>query len=172
MKHLKLQPSPLDPDAFKPFGDVIEAKAPKGYSINQGTATRFDDLAKIDVSTLGGRPLVNIFRGQPRKYPLEIKSLERHPLGSQTFIPLDKNPYLVVVALAKTTPKPDDLCAFLAAGDQGVNYRKGVWHHPLLTIKKPTDFLVIDRAGAGNNLDEIKISTNSLMITIEHTDIA
>src|ERR1700751_2041760 len=91
---------PLTPEAFAPFGDVIELAGAKQIPINLGTTIRFHDLAKVDVTDEGGRTLVNLFRGQPRALPFEVKMLERHPLGSQAFVPLNDKPYLVVVAPA------------------------------------------------------------------------
>lgn len=145
---------PLTAEAFAPFGDIIHADAAKAVGINYGATTRFDDLA--DVSVEGGRAIVSIFRSTPLPQPLQLTILERHPLGSQAFVPLNGRPYLVVVA------PPGDLDparaqAFLARPDQGVNYAPGVWHHFLLALEETSDFLVIDRAGPGNNLDEVTL---------------
>jgi len=148
----KLVVEPLTRAAFAPFGDVIEATgARRAYPINQGTTQRFHDLAEIDVDTNDGRPLISIFRAQPRTLPFEIRMLERHPLGSQAFVPLDPRlRYLVVVSeAADAMPR-----AFLATNGQGVNYRRGCWHHPLLALDQISDFLVIDRGGPGENCDE------------------
>ncbi len=150
-----LHPVPLTRRAFAAFGDVIEARGGESYPINEGTTERFHDLAEVDVLQADGRPLINIFRGQPRAFPCQITMMERHPLASQAFIPLDKRPYLVVVAATPSRPGVDDLHAFIAGGDQGVNYHRGIWHHPLLTLDQVSDFLVIDRGGAGENLEEI-----------------
>jgi len=111
----------------------------------------------VDTSLQGGRTLINLFRGQPRPLPFEIKMMERHPLGSQAFIPLTKLPYLIVVA-EKGELHPDHLRAFITQGWQGVNYARDVWHHPLLAIGETSDFIVIDRGGDGNNLVEQDLS--------------
>lgn len=143
----------LTRDAFAPFGDVIELEGARHYPINGGTIMRFHDLAHVDVSDLGGRTLINVFRGEPRTLPFEIAMLERHPLGSQAFVPVTAQPYLVVVA----PPGPLDpaaVRAFVARADQGVNYAKGVWHHPLIALNEVCDFIVVDRGGNGSNLDE------------------
>ncbi|HSG94963.1 MAG TPA: ureidoglycolate lyase, partial [Afifellaceae bacterium] len=87
---------PLSKAAFAGFGDVIETKDARQRLVNDGTATRFDDLAAIDVADQGGRPLISIFRGQPFAFPVEIAMMERHPLGSQAFFPLHDRPFLVV----------------------------------------------------------------------------
>jgi len=152
MVHM-LVPTALTAEAFAPFGDVIETKGAEILSINEGTTQRFHDLAGVETGD-GGHTLISIFRGQPRTLPLAIKMMENHPLGSQAFVPMTPTSYLVVVAPAGPAPGPDDLVAFSAAGDQGVNYRTGVWHHPLLVLKADHDFIVIDRGGDGNNLEE------------------
>ncbi len=151
---MQLHAQPLTKAAFAPFGDVIEAAGAETLSINEGTTKRFHDLARVDVAAADGHPLINIFRGQPRPRPIAIRMMERHPLGSQAFMPIDRRPYLVVVAAAAAVISPADLTAFTAAGDQGVNYHRGTWHHPLLALEPDSDFLVVDRGGTGDNLDE------------------
>ncbi|ACR28470.1 ureidoglycolate lyase [Burkholderia glumae] len=149
--------------AFAPFGDVIETAGATRIPINLGTTTRFHDLARIDVADGGGRPLVNLFRGEPRALPFEVTMLERHPLGSQAFLPLDARPYLVVVAPAGELD-PARIRAFVTHGWQGVNYAKGVWHHPLIALGQTSDFIVVDRGGEGVNLDETALD-ESLWLT-------
>lgn len=163
MKTLAIEP--LTRDAFAPFGDVIETDGARKIPINLGTTMRFHDLAKIDVADAGGRPLVNLFRGQPRTLPFEVTMLERHPLGSQAFVPLDDKPYLVVVAPAGELDV-SKIRAFVTSGWQGVNYAKGVWHHPLIALRDVSDFIVVDRGGDGHNLDEQDLP-ESLWLTEE-----
>ncbi len=156
---------PLTAEAFAPFGDVIDvANAKRALPINHGHTTRYDDIAGIDVHDEGGDVCVSIFRSTPMN-PVIIRLMERHPLGSQAFIPLGRRPYLVVVA-----PSGDfdaaKIKVFHASGAQGVNYAKGVWHHFLLALEETSDFLVIDRAGPGDNLDEIVLPENQ-QFTIE-----
>ncbi|KKB62205.1 ureidoglycolate hydrolase [Robbsia andropogonis] len=151
MKTLAVEP--LTRDVFAPFGDVIALEGARQIPINLGTTIRFHDLAKVDVEEAGGRTAINLFRGQPRTLPFEIKMMERHPLGSQAFIPLTKARYLVVVAPAGPLD-PSRIRAFASSGWQGVNYAKGVWHHPLLALPGTTDFIVVDRVGDGLNLNE------------------
>ncbi|AJY41060.1 ureidoglycolate lyase [Burkholderia humptydooensis] len=163
MKTLAIEP--LTRAAFAPFGDVIETAGAKQIPINLGTTMRFHDLAKIDVADEGGRPLVNLFRGQPRALPFEVTMLERHPLGSQAFIPLTDRPYIVVVAPAGDLD-PSKIRAFVTSGWQGVNYAKGVWHHPLIAFGEVSDFIVVDRGGDGLNLNEQDLQ-ESLWLTEE-----
>ena len=149
-----LSPEPLTLEAFQPFGDVIEmAGAAHHFTINQGFAERFNDLAYVDVADQTGMTNVSLFLGQPRPLPVEIRLMERHPLGSQAFIPLQDRPWLVLVA-----GDVQDLAsyrAFTATGRQGVNYARNVWHHPLLVLDADSRFLVVDRKGPGNNLEEV-----------------
>ncbi|MFC0403204.1 ureidoglycolate lyase [Paraburkholderia rhizosphaerae] len=168
MKTLRIEP--LTRDAFAPFGDVIELEGAKQIPINLGTTIRYHDLAKVDVSDGGGRTLVNLFRGQPRVLPFEVKMLERHPLGSQAFIPFDERRYLVVVAPAGELD-PHAVRAFVTCGWQGVNYAKGVWHHPLIALGEVSDFIVVDRGGDGLNLNEQDLP-DSLWLTDEALSVA
>ena len=144
---------PLTKEAFAPFGDVIETDGAAHFAINGGTTTRFHDLAHVDVATEGGRPLISIFRGQAFAFPVEIRMMERHPLGSQAFVPLQPVPFLIVVAPDRDG-QPGEPQAFLAAPGQGVNYARNVWHHPLVSISQTSDFVVVDRGGEQPNLEE------------------
>lgn len=145
---------PLTRKAFAPFGDVIETDGAEHFPINEGTTERFHNLARVDVAEQGGTPLISIFRGQPRPRPIEIKMMEFHPLGTQAFIPLRAAPYLVVVAEPGDSVTLSGLRAFRAEGNQGVNYHRGVWHHPLLVLESDHDFLIVDRGGEGENCTE------------------
>ncbi len=152
MRTLKIEP--LTRMSFKPFGDVIDAKdASKTMLINEGFSTRFHDLADIDTSDKNGEICVSIFRTNPVEFPFFIRKLERHPLGSQMFIPMNGKPYLVVVTTGDKL-KPDNVRAFLASPNQGVNFAKNTWHHFSLSLEPNSDFLVIDRKGPGSNLEE------------------
>ena len=151
----ELTPEPLTAAAFAPFGSVIEASdAAAKLDINQGHAVRYDRLADIDVGDGGSTPIASLFRARPLA-ELVLKMFERHPLGSQTFMPLSARPYLVAVAPAGRFNSAA-IRLFRAEGDQGVHYRKGVWHHFLLVLDE-SDFLVIDRAGPGDNCEEVEL---------------
>lgn len=154
---------PLTREAFAPFGNVIQADdAAQHFTINDGNTERYHDLAHIDVGR-DGHAIVSIFRGQPRTLPFTVSMMERHPKASQAFIPLSGRPYLVVVADPHATPTADTLRVFACTGQQGVNYAKGVWHHPLLALEAVSDFLIIDRAGPGDNCDVVQLSTHGLI---------
>jgi ureidoglycolate lyase len=144
----------LTREAFAPFGDVIETPGARHYPINNGTTERYHDLANVDVGSGDGRPLISIFVGQPFKPPVAIEMMERHPLGSQAFMPLDNRPYLVAVAPNRPDDRPGEPVIFLASGVQGVNYAPNTWHHPLIALEAESRFLVVDWGGEGHNLEE------------------
>lgn len=152
----EMTPEPLTAKAFAAFGSVIEASddAVK-IEINQGHAVRYDRLAAVDVTDERGEGIVSLFRAQPLA-ELTLKTFERHPLGSQTFMPLGGGPYLVAVAPAGEFD-PARIRLFRAEGHQGVHYAKSVWHHFLLVLGE-SDFLVVDRAGPGDNCDEMDLA--------------
>ena len=153
MQALSLTPQPLTAEAFAAFGDVIEARSDTVININQGTSQRFHDLARVDVALGEGYPLVNIFRASPYPEPLTLSMMEKHPLGSQLFMPLQQHAYLVAVAQTSDQVSAGDITVFSANGNQGVNFQPGTWHHPLLVLVQQ-DFLVVDRGGKGDNLVE------------------
>jgi ureidoglycolate lyase len=160
-----LNVEPLTPERFLPFGEVIEARdAVRQMHINQGFATRFHDLARVDVGQ--GKVLINIFRALPRTLPMQLQVMERHPLGSQTFVAMAEVPFLVVVAPPTQALAVADIRCFRAEAGQGVNYGKGVWHHPLIAIGRGSDFLVIDRGGPSGerNLDEVDVLAHQIWI--------
>jgi len=163
-----LVPKPLTAEAFSAFGDVIEASdSVKHFPINDGFTERFHDLAKVDVNDADadnnkGHAIVSIFRSTPLAQPIAIKMMERHPHGSQAFIPMGSNPYLIVVAPSGEL-ETNNIEVFIAHGDQGVNYHKGTWHHFCLALSSESDFLVIDRGGDGDNCDVVELD-GSLVI--------
>jgi ureidoglycolate lyase len=165
-----LLPQPLTREAFAPFGDVIQAEGANSFPINAGMVQRFHDLARIEVGEGGnaGRPLISIFRGQPYALPLPVRMVERHPLGSQAFFPIGQARCAVIVAPPGDTVRAQDLRAFIVEGNQGVNYHPGTWHHVLLTLDAPGDFLVVDRGGAGHNCDEFHFTAGEQLVFALH----
>lgn len=149
-----IQAEPLTAEAFRPFGDVLSTEGARPFAINEGTTERYHDLARIQLLGEGARPQVSIFRGRAFQMPVRLRVLERHPLGSQAFMPLGAEPYLVVVAPPGERVRAEDIQAFLARPGQGVNYHAGVWHHPVLALSRTSDFLVVDRGGPGTNCEE------------------
>ncbi len=144
---------PLIAAAFAPFGQVIELEGAHHYPINSGMTERYHDLARVELGGVHPRPLISIFRGQPYTLPLDLKLVERHPLGSQAFYPLSDAPWLVIVA-EDDSGIPRRLRAFRPAPGQGVNIAMNTWHGVLTPLERPSDYLVVDRGGDGNNLEE------------------
>lgn len=155
---------PLTREAFAPYGEVVEA-AGEAESINRGTAKNYSDLARIDVTAGGGRPRLSLYRATPVRLPFAIRLLERHALGSQCFVPTGGQRFVAVVAPPGDPVDAGAIRAFLANGRQGVNYRPGTWHHPLLAWGAPGEFLVIDRAGEGTDCDECPLDDLGLVLT-------
>lgn len=150
----RIVPEPLSAEAFAPFGDVIEASEDaEVIPINYGWTTRYNALS--DVAVGDGHAIISLFRSKPLT-PLVLKIFERHPLGSQAFMPLSGRPFLVAVA-PQGAFDARLVRVFHAAPGQGVNYAKGVWHHFLLALEAESDFLVVDREGPGENLDEVEL---------------
>lgn len=164
METIRLAVRPLSRENFAPYGDVIETEGAHHYAINSGYATRYHDLAELDLLAEGGRPLVSIFRANPWPMPLRIQMMERHPLSSQAFLPLDKVSFLVLAGPPGETLRAEDIEAFITNGRQGVNYHRRVWHYPVLALAGNTDFVVIDRGGPGKNCDEIYFETQNILL--------
>ena len=146
-----INPKKIDHKNFKKFGDLISTKKSKPININNGYARRFDNLCKINTSLKKGNAIVSIFSAKKRKFPMEIKMMEKHPLGSQAFIPMKETTFLVLVAPKGLRPNIKKIESFIVSKQTGVNYKPGIWHFPLIS-KKNMNFLVIDRKGKGNNL--------------------
>ena len=144
---------PLTPQAFKAFGEVIQKDGSNNFAINNGKCIRHHDLAKIETAGEGGHAIISIFAGQPYALPHKLEMVERHPLGSQAFIPMHDRPFLVIVCGDKSG-KPDVPKAFVTKSGQGYNLKRNVWHAVLIPLGEPSDFIVVDRGGYGNNLEE------------------
>jgi len=157
---------PLTKSAFARFGDVVALDGAERIGINQGFAERVNGLARIDVGAGGGGVNVSIFTARARPLPLAVKLMERHPLGSQLFYPLQDEAWLVLVC---DDPRdPSSYRGFAASGRQGVNYARGIWHHPLLVTGDDHRFIVIDRAGPGDNLEEVWLDPAGVMYLAPH----
>ena len=152
MRSQTLKPVPLTPEAFAPFGTVIACGLGELIPINAGTCERHHALASIECAP-EREPILSIFRADARKLPLELTMMERHPLGSQAFVPMEGRPWIAVVA-PDEGGRPGAPLAFLCRADQGVSYGANVWHHPLIALEGRSDFLVADSRGAEPNLEE------------------
>ena len=156
MKNQLLTVNSLDEISFRPFGDILETQSMPTVTINQGNCRRFSDLATLDFSD--GRAGISIFHAKPYDSPINLELLERHPEGSQAFIPLSEQPFLVIVAQDEGGI-PGIPNVFLTNGCQGVNYHRNTWHGVLTPIQGNGLFAVVDRIGAGNNLEEYWLKT-------------
>ncbi len=143
----EIQAQPLTAAAFAPFGDVLNCDGAPDRLINDGLCGRFHDRARVHVT--GGRVGISMFRSKLRQLPYQLEMIERHPLGSQAFIPLSMDSFLVVVARNDLVP-----LAFLTAPGEGINFHRGTWHGVLTPLSGPGLFAVIDRIGEGHNLEE------------------
>lgn len=155
----RLYLDPLTAGAFEPFGDVIDAVTPcERQTINDGRTERHHALATIECLGAGAGAAISIFRAVPVDDAFVLRKMERHPLGSQAFINTSGNSYAIVVAPAGPLDEKR-IRGFLAHAGQSVNYRPGVWHHYLLALGEPSDFVVVDRTGPGDNCDEQILET-------------
>jgi ureidoglycolate lyase len=143
---------PLTAAAFAPFGDVIEAEG-ASFPINGGMCDRYHDLARMEFTGEDGRAGISLGFGRPYALPHAFTLVERHPLGSQAFVPMTEDPFLVVVA-PDEEGRPGAPRAFLTRSGQGVNYLRGAWHGVLTPLGRAAPFLNVDRIGPGDNLEE------------------
>ena len=162
MPQLTLKPVPLTPERFAPYGDVIETSARQHEAMNDARFERFDDLCNIDVD---GRVAVSLARCRTATaLPYRFDVVERHPLGSQAFVPLTPAEFVVVVAPPAESVDASDLRAFITNGRQGINYHRGTWHMPLIAFEAGQRFLVIDHAGDAPNCDEHTLDESVLLV--------
>jgi ureidoglycolate lyase len=150
-------PELLTATAFSEFGEVIELDGHDPVLINSGNCHRYSDLASLDIASCG-RPGVSLFDAKAYTNPLLLTYVERHPLGSQAFLPTSNEPYLVVVASDRNNV-PQRPKAFITQGYQGVNYHRNIWHGVLTPVKSRSLFVVVDYIGEGDNLQEFHFDT-------------
>lgn len=151
---ITLKPEPLTAERFAPYGEVIETSRGGADAMNAARFERFDDLCNVDLSN-DGRIAVSIARCRtPTSLPLRLDIVERHPLGSQAFIPLSPCKMVIVVAPPEESVDASDLRAFVTNGRQGFNYRRGTWHMPLISFAAGQEYLIIDRGGSEANCEE------------------
>ncbi len=146
----------LTVEAFAPYGEVISKQQDKLLDMNAGMADNYRALGRVNIQQ-GGETVISLVVSKQYPLPYCINVVERHPLGSQAFIPQSHTPFIVVVAKAGKWQGSASLKAFITDGSQGINYHLGTWHSPLFTPFAEMDFICIDRQGAGNNCDIIQL---------------
>ena len=157
-----IKPVKITKNNFSKFGELINTKK-KPIIINNGYAKRFDNLGKIDTSSKKGNPIISIFSAKKRSFPMKIDMMEKHPLGSQAFIPMKETTFIVFVAPKGKQPNINKIKSFIVPKQTGVNYKAGIWHFPLISTKN-VNFLVIDRKGKGNNLVIYKFKNEKISL--------
>ena len=168
MNTLKLTPEVLTADNFQLFGEVLSTENKESITINDGFASKFPDIVKLDTKEAEGETSVHIFVAKKRQFPLQITMLENHPFFSQTFIPKNNTPFIVVVAPPSEEPVIENIKAFITDGDQGISYSRGVWHFPLISMNDNSEFIVLDRK---NNID-IDTIEQCIVKSIDNIDIS
>lgn len=171
-KNVQIQP--LTQENFSAFGDVIEKENHDFFSINQGLTQRYHALSVAQITGDHVAVGMSIFHNLcATQIPFKIEMLERHPHGSQSFIPLQQQKFIIIVALPLDQKQPNEqqIYAFLSNGKQGVTYHQGVWHHPLITLEAESEFLVVDRIGGGQNCDVHPLARSCWIIEEKESEI-
>ena len=153
-----IKTEPLTADAFAPFGEILEAVGEPDKLINQGLCGRYHDLATLDFTGEDARAGVSLFLSQKRALPYTLDMVERHPLGSQAFLPMTQDPFLVI-ACPDENGRPGHPRAFITQPGQGINFFRNTWHGVLTPLSDPGLFCVVDRIGNGENLEEFWFDT-------------
>ncbi len=148
---------------FSKFGQIIDTSKKNPININNGYAKRFDNLINVDTSKKRGKPIVSIFNAKKRKFPMKIDMMEKHPLGSQAFIPMEDTKFLIFVAPKGDKPDINKIQSFVVPRQTGINYKTGIWHFPLISTKN-MNFLVVDRKGKGKNLVIHKFKKDKIIL--------
>ena len=146
-----IQPKPITKENFSKFGEIITAEGIKPLIINNGFAKRYDGIAKLNTEEKNGKTTISIFSALKRNFPMKIDMMEKHPLGSQAFIPMKETTFLCFVSPVGDKPDLLKLESFIIPKGVGINYKPNVWHFPLISTED-MNFLVIDREGVGDNL--------------------
>ena len=146
-----ITPIPITKENFAKYGDMISTKDIEPSEINNGYAKRYDGIANLNTSSDNGETTISIFSALKRNFPMKIDMMEKHPLGSQAFIPMKETTFLVLVAPKGEKPIIEKIKSFIVPPGIGVNYKAGTWHFPLISTED-MNFLVVDRKGPGNNL--------------------
>ena len=158
-----IKPTIITRDNFAQYGDLISSNDVEAIDINNGYAKRFDNLAKISTSKNDGKTIISIFSALKRNFPMEIDMMEKHPLGSQAFMPMKETTFLCFVAPLGDFPDVNKMQSFIVPPKTGINYKPGTWHFPLISTEN-TSFLVVDRKGSGENLVIHKFNKEKIIL--------
>ena len=158
-----ITPIKINKKNFSKFGDIISTKGLSAININNGYAKRFDNIANLDTKKKNGKTIISIFSAKKRTFPMTINMLEKHPLGSQAFVPMEDTKFIVFVAPRGDKPDINKIQSFLVPKQTGVNYKAGIWHFPLISMKN-MNFLIVDRKGKGNNLVIYKFKKDKIIL--------
>ena len=161
--NMKLKINKITIDNFSKYGQLISTKDMKFHKINDATTESYYDLVNMEASGDDNRFRVNIFKAKKRIFPLEINMLEKHPLSSQAFIPLQKTSFIVVVAPIEVLPNTKHLEAFFVPEEEGVNFKPNIWHFPLIALED-SNFLTIDKKDSSNNLEIFNFQNNDKIL--------
>jgi len=158
-----IKPIKISRDNFKQYGNIISSSDIKPININAGYAKRFDNLANVNTSIKNGKTIISIFSAIKRTFPMKINMMEKHPLGSQAFMPMKETTFLCFVAPSGDYPVIKKIQSFIIPPKIGINYKPGIWHFPLISTED-TNFLVIDRKGTGKNLVIHRFSEEQIIL--------
>ena len=158
-----IKPVKISRSNFSSYGDLISTDDISPININEGYAKRFDNLVNLDTSKDSGKTIVSIFSALKRTFPMKIHMMEKHPLGTQAFIPMKETTFLAFVAPSGESPEIDKIQSFIIPPKMGINYKPGIWHFPLISTED-TNFLVIDRKGSGENLITHKFEKEKIIL--------
>ena len=158
-----IKPIGITRDNFAKYGDLISTNDINSMDINAGYAKRYDNLANIDTTKDEGKTIISIFSALKRKFPMKIDMMEKHPLGSQAFIPMKETTFLCFVAPPGDLPDINKIQSFIIPPKTGINYKPGIWHFPLISTEN-TSFLVVDRKGSGENLIIHKFNKEKIIL--------
>ena len=162
-----LRPKKINKNNFNNYGDLISVKEKKFKLINNNFAKKYENLANIQTSKNRGSTQINIFKSKARSFPIIIDMMEKHPLGTQAFFPINNCNFIVVVAPKYRIPKIDEIESFVVPKNTGINYNIGIWHYPLISIINST-FIVLDRKGPKKNLEIFKFKKDKIILNYEH----
>ena len=158
-----IKPIKINRSNFAAYGDLISTNDIKPMDINAGFAKRFNNLANLNTSKDEGKTIVSIFSALKRTFPMKIDMMEKHPLGSQAFIPMKETTFICFVAPSGENPDINKIQSFIVPPKTGINYKPGIWHFPLISTED-TNFLVIDRDGKGENLIIHKFEKENIVL--------